>query len=31
MDMVNEFLGDQSPLLDHTRSGPAIVVYALSE
>jgi hypothetical protein len=28
---VNEFLGDQSPLLDHTRSGPAIVVYALSE
>ena len=31
MGMVNEFLGDRSPLLDHTRSGPAIVVYALSE
>jgi hypothetical protein len=29
--MVNEFLGDRSPLLNHTRSGPAIVVYALSE
>ena len=31
MNMVNDFLGDQRPLLDHTRSGPAIVVYALSE
>ena len=30
MGMVNEFLGDSSPLLGHTRSGPAIVVYALN-
>tara|TARA_B100001250_G_scaffold303282_1_gene264993 strand:- start:3261 stop:5009 length:1749 start_codon:yes stop_codon:yes gene_type:complete len=26
---VNEFLGDQSPLIEQTRSGPALVVYAL--
>mgnify|MGYP006154055541 FL=1 len=31
MGMVNEFLGDSSPLLGHTRSGPAIVVYALDD
>ena len=29
MSYVNEFLGDQSPLIDVQRSGPALVVYAL--
>ena len=29
MSYVNEFLGDQSPLADVQRGGPALVVYAL--
>ena len=29
--MVNEFLGDRSPLLETQSSGPAIVVYALDD
>ena len=31
LGMLNEYLGDSSPLLGHTRSGPAIVVYALDD
>ena len=30
MSCVNEFLGDQSPLVDLKRSAPALVVYALN-
>ena len=30
MSYVNEFLGDQSPLVDLKRSGPALVVYTLN-
>ena len=31
LSMINGFLGDSSPLADHTRSGPAMVVYALDD
>lgn len=31
MGMINNFLGDSSPLMEVPRSGPAIVVYALGD
>ena len=31
MQMINGFLGDSSPMVEMSRSGPAIVVYALDD